>query len=92
MSSRTLTDEDATAIARAFRRESFDHCRYQVDPNNHDPHHEFIQMMMDKANRQEKRIQKIQDFIAGSVILAAILGTVAFIGRAVLAYLGVIGR
>jgi hypothetical protein len=81
-----MTDADIEALSEALHRASVEHCRYQTDPLTHNPHHQFIQMMMDREKRRKERVQKIQDYVAGSLILAGIIAAVGFLGKASLEY------
>lgn len=83
---RTLTDEDVYTLTQALHDAVVEHCRYRTDPDEHDPHHQFIQMMMEREKLRRERVQKIQDFVAGSLLLAGTLAVIGFLGRAVLAY------
>jgi len=83
---RTFTDEDVHVLVRAIHATAVEHCRYRTDPDEHDPHHQFIHMMMEREKLRRERVQKIEDFVAGSLILAGALTIIGFLGRAVLAY------
>ena len=83
---RTLTDADAQAIADFIHLKTVEHCRYRVDPNTHDPQHAYIQNMMDRQKLWDARVQKVQDYVAGAVVLGAFLWFLSFLGRSFLDY------
>lgn len=84
---RRLTDADVQALAVAFHQASAEHCRYRTPPDEHDPQHQFIQMMMEREKKREERRQKVLDYVAGSLIVTFTLAFLGFVGHAFLQWL-----
>ncbi len=78
------TEELATAIVEKMKAER--HAMW-VDPETHASQHEFIaQMILERKERAERR-KRIEDRIAGSLILSAVLVIIGFLGAGMMTWL-----
>ncbi len=78
------TEELATAIVEKMKAER--HAMW-VDPETHASQHEFIaQMILERKERAERR-KRIEDRIAGSLILSAVLAIIGFLGAGMMTWL-----
>lgn len=57
-----------------------DHHAVWLDPETHASQHEFLKMLIDERAERLARHKRIEEKIAGSVILSAIVLVVGFIG------------
>lgn len=58
-----------------------------LDPETHSNQHEFIQMLIQQREDKIARRKAIEDKIAGSVILSAIMGMIYLLGSGAMEYL-----
>lgn len=58
-----------------------------IDPETHAAQHEFIAELITERRERNARRQRIEEKIAGSVILSAILLVIGFIGAGALEWL-----
>lgn len=80
--------EDAGRIADAVvERLKKDHHALWLDPETHSQQHEFIQDLI--AERAEKlaRRKKMEDYVAGSLVLGGVLTILGLVGSGVIAWL-----
>lgn len=78
------TEELATAIVEKMKAER--HAMW-MDPETHASQHEFIaQMILERKERAERR-KRIEDRIAGSLILSAVLVIIGFLGAGMMTWL-----
>lgn len=72
---------DPTVLAKALVEEMKLHGHtLWIDPEQHAVQHEFIaQMIAERAERAERR-KRIEEKIAGSLVLSAIIGLIALLG------------
>ena len=75
-----LAEDTARQVAELARSE-----RDQVALHYPPEHKVFVQLLIDERDDRRGRRKKIQDYIAGAVILAALLGFVAWMGSAAIA-------
>lgn len=87
-----LSDDDVHRIAVALRHEmaALTHAAYVLSDEERAQHradHEFLEVLrrkvaIEETQADEKRARwvKVQDFIAGSLILAMIVGTLTLVG------------
>lgn len=75
--SETTPEEIATAILCKIKQEKHE---FWIDPAVHSEQHEFIQTLIAERAEKAARRKKIEDMIAGSLILSGILGLVGLIG------------
>lgn len=81
-----MTDADQIAIAIIARLKQ-DHHTFWIDPEIHSQQHEFIKTLIEERANKLARRKKIEDTVAGSIILSAILVTVGLIGSGALTWL-----
>lgn len=60
---------------------------FWIDPELHSNQHEFIAEFIAQRKAKEERIKKVQDYIAGSLILSTTLSFVAFLGYSINEYI-----
>lgn len=48
----------------------------------HTVHHEFVQLLIEERTARKERMKRIQDWVAGSLLVSAILGAIVWIGHA----------
>lgn len=78
------TEELATTIVEKMKAER--HVMW-MDPETHASQHEFIaQMILERKERAERR-KRIEDRIAGSLVLSVILAAIGFLGAGVMVWL-----
>lgn len=77
-------EELAEAIIRKMVAE---HHTVWLDPETHAAQHEFIKLLMEERADRIARHKRIEEKIAGSVILSAIVVIVGLIGAGALNYL-----
>lgn len=77
-------DQIADAIVQRMRE---GHHAVWLDPETHASQHEFLRMMMDERAEKLARRKRIEERIAGSVILSAVVFIIGLIGAGVLNYL-----
>lgn len=78
------TEELATAIVNKMKSERH---TIWLDPETHANQHEFIaQMILDRKERDARR-KRIEEKIAGSLVLSTILVVIGFLGAGLMAWL-----
>jgi hypothetical protein len=58
-----------------------------LDPETHSTQHEFLKMLIDERAEHAARRKRIEEKIAGSLILSAVLVLIGFIGAGAMAWL-----
>ena len=76
-------DQIADAIVRKMKEEK--HALW-LDPETHSEQHEWLRMLMEDRASKLKRRQALQDKIAGSLILGAVLMLVGLIGAGTISW------
>ena len=76
---------DHTSLAKAIVDEmKANHHALWIDPEQHAIQHEFIaQMIADRAERAARR-KRIEEKIAGSLVLSTVVGLIALLGSGLL--------
>lgn len=64
-----------------------EHHVFWLDPETHAEQHEFLRMMMEERAERIARRKRIEEKIAGSVILSALVAVVGLLGAGLLDYL-----
>lgn len=83
-----MPEHDIEAIAcKIVEKLKQDHHALWLDPESHAEQHEFIRLLMDERAERLRRRKAMEDKIAGSLVLAFILGTVGLIGSGTLDWL-----
>lgn len=77
-------DQLAEAIVRRLKDQ---HHAIWLDPETHAAQHEFLKLMMEERAERIARRKRIEEKIAGSVILSAIVFAVGLVGAGVMDYL-----
>lgn len=77
-------DELADAIIRKMKEE---HHVFWVDPETHAEQHGFLSLLMKEREEKLARRKRIEEKIAGSVILSGVLFLIGIVGAGVLDYL-----
>lgn len=76
--------EVATAIIDKMREEGH---AYWIDPEVHSQHHEFIAEMIQERKERKARRDRIQEKIAGSVLLSGLLFVIGLLGAGVISWI-----
>ena len=76
-------DQIADAVVRKMKEEK--HALW-LDPETHAEQHEWLRMLMEDRASKLKRRQALQDKIAGSLILGAVLMLVGLIGAGTISW------
>lgn len=83
-----MAENDIDKLADAIIQKMKEgHHAVWLDPETHASQHEFLRMMMDERAERIARRKRIEEKIAGSVILSAIVVIVGLIGAGALNYL-----
>lgn len=83
-----MAEKDIDQLADAIiNKMKADHHAVWLDPETHAAQHEFIKMLMEERADRIARRKRIEEKIAGSVILSAIVVIVGLIGAGALNYL-----
>lgn len=77
-------DELADAIIRKMKEE---HHVFWVDPETHAEQHGFLSLLMKEREEKIARRKRLEEKIAGSVILSAVLFIIGLLGAGALDYL-----
>lgn len=77
-------DQLADAIVRRLKDQ---HHAIWIDPETHAAQHEFLKAFMEERAEQAARRKRIEEKIAGSLILSTILVVIGFIGAGAMAWL-----
>lgn len=77
-------DELADAIIQRMKEE---HHVFWVDPETHAAQHGFLSLLMKEREEKLARRRRLEEKIAGSVILSGIVFVVGLLGAGVLDYL-----
>lgn len=77
-------DQLADAIIQKMKA---DHHAVWLDPETHASQHEFLKMLMEERADRIARHRRIEEKIAGSLILSAVLVVIGFIGAGAMAWL-----
>lgn len=83
-----MPEKDIEQLAEAIiQKMKAEHHVFWVDPETHAEQHGFLALLM--AEREEKiaRQKRIEEKIAGSLILSAVLLLVGFVGAGAMAWL-----
>ena len=76
---------DPTSLARALVEEMKAHGHAMwIDPEIHSSQHEFIAQMIEERKERQERRKRIEEKIAGSLVLSLIVGLVALLGSGLL--------
>ncbi|MBU0593371.1 MAG: hypothetical protein KKH74_06490 [Gammaproteobacteria bacterium] len=83
-----LTDDHLEALAdKLVGKLKEHHHTLWLDPETHSTQHEFIQVLITEREDRIARRRALEDKIAGSVILSAIMGLIYIIGSGAMEYL-----
>ena len=83
-----MADTDPNKIADAILKKLKEsHHTFWIDPETHSEQHKFIKALIDERADKLARRKKIEDIIAGSIVLTAILTAVGFLGAGALGWL-----
>ncbi len=83
-----MSQNDLDQLADAIvRRLTDQHHVFWIDPETHATQHEFIKMLMKEREDRIARHKRIEEKIAGSIILSAILVVIGFVGAGVMTWL-----
>ena len=77
-------EELAEAIIKRLKE---GHHAVWLDPETHAAQHEFIKLLMEERADRIARHKRIEEKIAGSLILSAMLVVIGFIGAGAMAWL-----
>lgn len=77
-------EELADAIIRKMKEE---HHVFWVDPETHAAQHGFLAILMQEREEKLERRKRIEEKIAGSVILSGILFVIGLLGAGAIEYL-----
>lgn len=77
-------DQLADAIVRRLKDQ---HHAIWIDPETHAAQHEFLKILMEERAERVARHKRIEEKIAGSLILSAVLVLIGFIGAGAMAWL-----
>lgn len=84
MMAQTEIDQLAEAVVKKMKA---DHHAVWLDPETHASQHEFLKILMEERAERAARRKRIEEKIAGSLILSAVLVVIGFIGAGALAWL-----
>lgn len=45
-------------------------------------HHDFVRLLIEERTARKERMKRIQDWVAGSLLVSAILGAIVWLGHA----------
>lgn len=76
-------DQLAEAVVQKMKEE---HHAVWLDPETHAEQHEFLKLLMQERAERIARRKRIEEKIAGSIILSGIVAVVGLIGAGVLAW------
>lgn len=83
-----LAQNDLDQLAEAIvRRLKEHHHAIWLDPETHATQHEFLRMMMEERTERIARRKRIEEKIAGSIILSSIVVIVGLLGAGALDWL-----
>lgn len=83
-----MTNIDTDAIACALiQKMKEDHRVFWIDPELHSDQHAFIGMLMREREERIQRRKRIEERIAGSVVLSFLLAVIGMIGAGALEWL-----
>ena len=83
-----MAENDIDKLADAIIQKMKEgHHAVWLDPETHAAQHEFLKILMEERTERIARRKRIEEKIAGSVILSAIVVIVGLIGAGVLNYL-----
>lgn len=83
-----MTNIDPTVLAKALVEEMKLHGHTMwIDPEVHSAQHEFIAQLIEERKERVERRKRIEEKIAGSVILSGLLIVVGLIGAGALEWL-----
>lgn len=77
-------DQLAAAVVQKMKS---DHHAVWLDPETHASQHEFLKMLIDERADRIARHKRIEEKIAGSLILSAVIVLIGFIGAAAMSWL-----
>lgn len=81
----SITPEElATTILNKLKEEKH---QFWIDPETHSEQHAFLQTLIEERAEKVLRRKKLEDFIAGSLILSGTLGIIALVGSGVLEWI-----
>ena len=76
-----LTDDHLDALAdKLVDRLKEHHHTLWLDPETHSTQHEFIQMLIVEREERKARRKALEDKIAGSLLLSAVMGLIYLVG------------
>lgn len=83
-----MADKDIDQLAEAIiHKMKADHHAVWLDPETHAAQHEFLRVLMEERADRIARHKRIEEKIAGSLILSAMLVVIGFIGAGAMAWL-----
>lgn len=83
-----MAEREVEELAEAIIRKMVaDHHTLWLDPETHAAQHEFIKLLMEERADRIARHKRIEEKIAGSLILSAVLVVIGFIGAGAMAWL-----
>lgn len=83
-----MADKDIDQLADAIIQKMKEgHHAVWLDPETHASQHEFLRLMMEERAERIARRKRIEEKIAGSVILSAVVLIIGLLGAGVLNYL-----
>lgn len=82
-----MSDTDPSVLARAIVEEMVAHHHtLWIDPEQHAVQHEFIAQMIEERRERQARRKRLEEKIAGSLVLTLIIGLVSLLGAGVLSW------
>lgn len=85
-----LTDNHLDALAeKLVDKLKENHHTLWLDPETHSTQHEFIQMLIVEREERKARRKALEDKIAGSLLLSAIMGLIYLLGSGTMDWLRV---
>lgn len=83
-----MAEKDIEQLAEAIiQKMKAEHHAVWLDPETHASQHEFLKMLMEERADRIARHRRIEEKIAGSLILSAVLVVIGFIGAGAMAWL-----
>lgn len=83
-----MAETDINQLADAIiNKMKSDHHAVWLDPETHASQHEFLKILMEERAERVARHKRIEEKIAGSLILSAVLVIIGFIGAGAMAWM-----
>ena len=82
-----MTENEIDQLAEAvISKMKSGHHALWLDPEDHSLQHGFLKMLIEERADNVARRKRIQEMVAGSLVLSAILGLIGLIGAGILSW------